>query len=60
MPNRRPVEGVIADALRELDDAAERPLPEVLERLTAASEVLSKVLETSAEHVQTAIPGVRK
>lgn len=60
VPNRRPVDLVIADALAELDGIEERDLPEVIELLTASSEVLSKVLETSAEGVQVSLPTMRQ
>lgn len=60
VPNRRPVDLVIADALAELDGIEERDLPEVIELLAASSEVLSKVLETSAEGVQVSLPTMRQ
>ena len=53
-------EALIADALADLDDVADLSLPEALEKLTATSEVLSRVLETSADNVQTAFPGLRQ
>lgn len=59
LANRRPYTHVIADAIAELDGVGEAPLNEALDRLSATSEVLARVLETSADTVQTSIPGLR-
>lgn len=45
--------------MAELDETDELSLPELLDRLTATSEVLARVLDTSADTVQTSIPGLR-
>lgn len=49
--------GTIDQALADLGDLSRFSAAEQLERLTVAQEVLSRVLETSRESVQTPIPG---
>lgn len=44
--------------MAELDGIGEVPLAEALGRLTAACETLNAILDTSAEAVQPAFPGL--
>lgn len=44
--------------MAELDGIGEVPLTEALGRLTAACETLNAILDTSAEAVQPAFPGL--
>lgn len=57
-PHRSQHEQVIAEAMAELDGIGEVPLAEALGRLTAACETLNAILDTSAEAVQPAFPGL--
>lgn len=58
MPGRSAHHRAIAAAMAGLEGVGEAPLDEALDRLAAAAQVLSEVLQTSAGSVQSGLPGL--